>query len=998
MTRRSGIAAGFESPLIPTLASKLHVPHPPQHLVLRRRLLDVLDGGSNKRLTLLSAPAGFGKTVLLASWIRRGGPRGERAGPGAGRGGPGGGRGGPGPGRGGPEGGRCGPASRAGWLSVDRDDNDPSRLLADLLSALQSAGLLTAGGPLEGLVGAAGASGEEFLTLLLNGLAEQQQSFVLVIDDAHELTSPQAVETLDYLVRHAPPSCRIVLAARADPVLPIGRLRIGEELTELRIGELAFDRGETAELFEPLGLGLSEDELDLLWARTEGWAAALRLASLSLHNHPEPRRFLADFAGTDRAIADYLMSEILGVLPEETRRFLLRTSLVDTVDPELADCLVGVDGYSAGELAMLERSGAPVQALPSDASGRRAVRYHPLFRGFLAAHLRHAHPEEVPALHRRAALWYAHDGQVSPAIEHALAGADWTLASQLIVERWLELHVGGRSREIGRLLANCPSDLREADPLLALAYAGARLQEGEVDEAERQLALARRAREGLTGARRERLTLSLTVVGLQCARARGNVKEADRLAQKLLGLAQKRPQHSWSALRSLALVSAGATRLWTLEGHPSLAQLEEALALASDGDHELQAMDCLAQLAVMRLLRSELERATELSAQALTLAARNGWSDGPGGACAHLAAGSCAYWRGEFVRAQELMAHAAAVAPTAEPAVAIAAELGRIAALATDPSAGERAALKMRALRARAAGLERVPDFLSVMISSVGLRVMALAGEHGEVREMLAESDGSSRQPAELLVRRASVELLEGDLPAAARSLAPVLRREREERASTSRQPAPGADEPQRRTSWPTLIEAWLLRARIEQAEGHSAEAGDALEQALELAEREPYRNAFLLGGSGALELLESQAQGQSEHPALLEVLLGELGERSSQRPATIAEPLTERELRILRYLPTMLSNSEIGAELFVSLNTVKTHLRSIYRKLDAGSRAEAVERARQLGLLPSGIKRSRIRARRRPAQPSSISASVASASATPTMANPATQRTLSSS
>ena len=903
MTRRPGIAAGAEPRAIPTLATKLHVPHAPEHLVLRTRLLDVLDDGSRKRLTLLSAPAGFGKTVLLASWVRRGGL-----------------------------------GSAVGWLSVDRDDNDPSRLLADLFSALQSSGLITAGTPLERLAGPDGASSEEFLTLLLNGLAEQQRSVVLVIDDAHELTGQRAVETLDYLVRHAPECCRIVLAARADPVLPIGRLRVGEELTELRIGELAFDRTETAELFEPLGLGLSEGELDLLWERTEGWAAALRLAALSLHSHPQPRRFLADFAGTDRAITDYLMSEILDALPQETRMFLLRTSLVNTVTPELADCLVGTDGNSAGELSRLERTGAPLQSLPSEVSGRRSVRYHPLFRGFLGAHLRHSHPEEVPSLHRRAALWYAHDGQVSEAIEHALAGEDWTLASQLIVERWLELYVAGRSREIGRLLARCPSELREADPLLALAYAGARLQEGEVDEAERQLALARRAREGLAGARRERLTLSLTVVSLQCARARGNVKDAERLAHKLLGLAQKRPQHSWSALRSLALVSAGATRLWTPDGHPSLAQLEEALALASDADHELLAMDCLAQLAVMRLLRNELERATELSAQALALAARNGWSDGPGAACAHLAAGSCAYWRGEFARAEELMAHAAAAAPTAEPAVAIAAELGRIMVLATQPSARERAALQMRALRAKAASLAGVPNFLWVMLRSVDLRVMALAGEPGEVRAMLAENSETSSQPAELLVRRASIELLGGDPRAAASSLAPALPHGREEPVSATPQRAGGGGEPQPRASWPTLIEGWLLRALIERTEGHEAEAADALEHALELAEREPYRNAFLLGGSDVLELLESQARGGSEHPALLEVLLGELGERQSRRRATIAEPLTERELRILRYLPTMLSNAEIGAELFVSLNTVKTHLRSIYRKLDAGS------------------------------------------------------------
>ncbi len=266
--------------VIPTVATKLHVPPTPRHLVLRKRLLDALDNGINERLMLLSAPAGAGKTVLLSSWINA--------------------RTLPGP---------------ACWLTLDGDHNDASRLLEDLLGTLRTTELIEPGGPLAALAPPRGAHTEHFLALLVNGLAELPSPIVLILDEIHMLTSPTATAAIDFLVRHAPEQLRLVLAGRADPPLPIERLRVGEELAELRIADLAFDRVETAELCRALELQLAPTDLDALWARTEGWAAALRLAALSLHNHPEPTRFLAELTGTDRSVADYLVSEVLTRLP-----------------------------------------------------------------------------------------------------------------------------------------------------------------------------------------------------------------------------------------------------------------------------------------------------------------------------------------------------------------------------------------------------------------------------------------------------------------------------------------------------------------------------------------------------------------------------------------------------------------------------------------------------------------------------------------------------------
>ena len=341
------------------------------------------------------------------------------------------------------------------------------------------------------LVAPAGAGAERFLALLVNGLAELRSPVVLVLDEIHELTSPRATAAIDFLVRHAPEQLRLVLAGRADPPLPTERLRASGALTELRIAELAFTRAETAELCGRLELALSETEIDSLWARTEGWPAAVRLAALSLRGHPEPGRFLAEFAGTDRAVADYLIAEVLARLPEDNREFMLHTCLVDAVSPELADALTGGEGGTL-PLAELERLGAPVQ--PTAADGRW-YRYHPLFRELLRAHLHHAHPRQIPSLHRRAACWYAEQGQAMPAIRHALAGEDWRQAGGLIAEHWLELFLHGGSAAMRGPMAQLPPEVVASDPRLAAAVAGSRLQDGDLQDAERHLAIARAAGE-----------------------------------------------------------------------------------------------------------------------------------------------------------------------------------------------------------------------------------------------------------------------------------------------------------------------------------------------------------------------------------------------------------------------------------------------------------------------------------------------------------------------
>lgn len=890
---------------IPTVATKLRVPPIPRHLVTRRRLLDALDRGLDGRVVLLSAPAGAGKTALLASWIR------TRRLPGT----------------------PC-------WLSLDVDDNDASRLIADLLSAFRDCGAGALGDALGDLTAPPGARTERFLPLLINALAELQSTVILVLDEIHELTSAQSTETIEFLVRHAPEQLRLVLAGRADPPLPIERLRVAEKLAELRIGDLAFDREETAELCRALDLSLSDADIDSLWRRTEGWVAALRLAAFSLRGHPAPSRFLAELSGTDHSVADYLVSEVLAHVDEDRREFMLRTSVVDAVNPDLANALTGLDD-GAHTLAALEHSGTPLH--PADADGHgNWYRFHPLFRELLRAHLHHAHPEEIPSLHGRAARWYATEGQTRPAIRHALAAQDWKQAGNLIAENWLDLFLAGRSAAMRDSMAAIPADVLASDPRLAAAFAGSRLQDGDLDGAAHHLALARQARGELHGEPREQLDVTLAVLALHVARLQVRDADAKRLADKLTALARGGAHPSWPALRSFALANLGATRLWSGDPRNATADLREALALATEHHYEQIAVDCMAQLAIAHLLGDRLACAEELATRATELAEQRGWCEGPAAASAYLASAAVSYRRGEFEHAEGLLSQASSAAETAEAPVRVATALLQALTLASaGPRSAARGAIKLRALHAAAELDKPLAPFMQVATVDVEARVMLAAGEHEQARAVLQRSRARLERCLELSLREAAIDVHTGRPEQAAESLVSLLQ------------------EPTRQARTATLLEAWLLQALADHTRGEPRAAAQALDNALALAEHEPFRDAFLLNGPGVRELLESQAQIGTAHPALLEVLLDGAGQH---KPATaLAEPLTEREQRILRYLPTMLSNAEIGAEVFVSLNTVKTHLRSIYRKLGANGRADAVEKARALGLLPSGIKRPRV-------------------------------------
>jgi LuxR family maltose regulon positive regulatory protein len=434
----------------PLLATKLLVPPAPEWLLARPRLLDLLSEGVQGPVTLVTAPAGAGKTLLLASWVAAG-----RL---------------PGP---------------VVWLSLDADDNDPSRLWTDVLAGLRAGG----GSPPDGLLATLAPPGpgtaEAFLALLINGLGELPDPVVVVLDDLHELTDAQVLFGVEFLMRHAPSQLRLVLATRTDPALPVARLRVAGAVTELHAADLAFTQTEAGELLAGHGVTLSDADLGALWARTEGWAAGLRLAAQSLNHHADPSGFVAAFSGDHRTVADYLLEEVLARRPAEVRDFLLRTSVADRLTGALADALTGgQDG--ARRLVELERTNGFV--LPLDPH-RTTYRYHRLFAELLRAQLHFRYPGQVPELHRKAAYWLATNGETVDAIRHAVAAEDWELARGLLVERWPAM-TGVSVLTIRDLLARLPPDLVRGDAELAYIAAGSRITLGDLDGADTFLQLA----------------------------------------------------------------------------------------------------------------------------------------------------------------------------------------------------------------------------------------------------------------------------------------------------------------------------------------------------------------------------------------------------------------------------------------------------------------------------------------------------------------------------
>ena len=642
------------------------VPVPRWRPVARQRLFTLLDDGTQGPMTLLAAPAGYGKTLLLTAWATGGGPGG-------------------------------GPPGPVAWVRVGPGDDHPPRFWAHVLAALDGAGVVRPDGLLAGLNPQL-EIGDGFMRAFVGGLSELDGPVVLILDDLHEATGQAVVGQLRFLLRHAPPQLRLVVATRADPPLALHRLRVAGQLSEIREAELAFTLEETRRLLEDHGVVLSAGELETLRRRTEGWAAGLRLAALSLRAHPRPERFVADLAGDDRAIAGYLVEEVLAAQPPELRAFLLRTSVAERLCGDLADALTGgSDG--ARVLARLEREHVFTSATGPN---RTWYRYHPLFAELLRAELRYEHDAELPDLHRRAATWHAGNGQPVPAVRHALAAGDLDQAAALLAASWAPMLVEGQAAVLRELVSRLPGDRVRATPELAVVAALSRLALGELEEADAWLGLAlasepRFAREaagpgGRSGPPWTRHPLTgaaLHLARLYRARLVGDAADAGPAARVLLARAGEAAAEGTAGdddQRTLAQALLGAAELWSGQLEDAAANLELARADAGRRGREVVALAATAHLALLEAVLGRLGRAGELGRLATEQARRVDWSASSQLACADLALAVCAYHRDDLVTAVAALDRATAAAAGDRPVLLATAILA--AWLAAGPGPG----------------------------------------------------------------------------------------------------------------------------------------------------------------------------------------------------------------------------------------------------------------------------------------------------------------------
>ena len=768
----------------------------------------------------------------------------------------------------------------------------------------------------------------------LSKLADAHGAIALVIDDLHELNSPDALAQLTRLLTHLPPNAHAVLTTRHDLRLRLHQLRLAGELAEIRAADLRFTERETRMLLDASGIALPEAGAALLHQRTEGWAAGLRLAALSLAGHPDPERFVAEFSGSDRTVAEYLIAEMLERQPADVQDLLLRTSLLDRVNGELADVLTGRPG---SERILLELEDANTFVVPLDPE-RTWFRYHHLFGDLLRLELRRTLPEEVPALHQRAARWFTLQGQVVEAIRHTQAAGDWPEAARLLADHSFSLTLDGQAQTIQALVRAFPPGADH--PELALVRAMGDLAQGRLDEAAAYLAVAETHAETAPPDRQRRLRVAIASLKLSLARRRGHlvgvIEQVRFLASPVTGQSDEDIALG-SDLRAVALMNLGTAEAWSLGLPDAERHLRQGAALAREIGRPYLEVGCLAQLGFASKIHS-FATTQQRCREAIALAERYGWGTEPVIAPALMTLAGTMVWLGELDEGERWLRRTERALQTDtgpdvrlllhQTAGILHAGRGRHPEALEEFSAAEHLGSQLEGSHA-----------LASQVTGWMLATQARLGRPGEARAALAALDGGRAGSGEIRNACAVICLAEGDPAGALGALQDVL---------DGTAPVIG---------YVTIVETHLLAGLAYRELGDLRAADQAAERALALAEADRLVLPFAMTGSR--ELLEALPRHETAHAALLadilDVLHGSSPAAQEQSSSPPTEELSPGELKVLRYLPTNLSRPEIAGELSVSVNTVSTHLRSIYAKLQVRDRSSAVQRARELRLLAAG-------------------------------------------
>jgi len=967
----------------PILATKLYIPPPRAKVIARPRLIARLNEGLQRKLTLISAPAGFGKTTLVSEWIHtfrqedtesRLPYRPETA-----------------------------PPPAVAWLSLDERDNDPTRFLAYLVAALQTIVAKLGEGVLAALQSAQPprepAGREALLTELLNEIttatdnpahpagsgyfapkghpaqSKVGQSLVLVLDDYHVIDAAPggfpplgAVDqALTFLLEHLPPQMHVVITTREDPRLPLARLRARGQLTELRAADLRFTTSEAAEfLSQVMGLRLATADIAALEERTEGWIAGLQLAALSMQDHQDVPGFIRAFTGDHRYIVDYLVEEVLQRQPAPVRSFLLQTAILDRLSGPLCDAVTGQNDGSA-RLEALQRGNFFVVPLDDK---RHWYRYHHLFAEVLHTHLRAEQPELVAILHRRASEWFAQHGAAADAIRHALAGGDFARAADRIE---LAVPAMRRSRQEATLLGwlqALPDEIVQGRPVLSVHYAGTLLQSGELNGVETRLCDAERwlgtgadigTEMGAVVVDREefrRLPGWIAIYRAGQALMRGDVPATLTYAQRALDLLPE----DHHPMRGAAVALLGLA-YWTS------GNLEAAYRMYADGMAHLQMAGNISDtiggaiaLADIRIAQGRLHEAMRIYAQGLQLATAHGDPALRGTADMYVGMSELHRERDELdIARQHLLRSKAQGEHTGFPQNPY---RWRVAMARLKESEGD---LDGAFELLQEAERLYVSDFYPNVrpVAALKTSVWIAQGRLGEALGW-ARTQGLSAQDNLSYLHEFEHMVL-------ARVLLAQYKHDHVDRALLEARGLLArlllAAEAGGRIG--SLIEILVLQALAHQAQGDLPAALAPLERALTLAEPEGYVRIFVDEGEAMLQLLREAAalKGRAaSRPDYTDKLLATCEAKqqtyasdsplpTAPSPTPLAvqpliEPLSQRELEVLRLFKTELSGPEIAQQLVIGLSTVRTHTKSIYSKLNVNSRRAAVTRATELNLL----------------------------------------------
>src|SRR5215207_1080248 len=877
-------------------------------LVARPRLTAKLERESGRKLTLISAPAGFGKTTLLVEWLR----------------------------------GRADGDHSVAWVSLDEGDNDPVRFLSYLVAALRrTVGEGFGEGVLAALRSPEPPCMEAVLGAFVNELDDLPGEVAVVLDDYHVIDSESVHRIVSFLLEHLPSNVHLVISSRIDPPLQLSRLRARNQMTELDAADLSFTSAEAATFLNSLmKLNLSAEDVAALEERTEGWIAGLQLAALSMRDRKDVSGFIRSFSGSHRDVLDYLAEEVLERQPGQVREFLLETSIAEHLTGALCDALTGRDDGQE-MLEMLERENLFVIALDDE---RRWYRYHHLFADFLRGRLMRERPESTGELHLRASGWYEGNGHLAEAIGQALSAPDHDLAARLI-ERGVEGAVErGEGTTALRWLEELPPEAKRLRPRLFVEHAVALVITGRPVDAEPLLKEAERAVE-VDGEDGQFLLGFASTVRSWRARLRGDAPEAVELARRALSLLP----YGESPVRNYAAVRLGDA----LRAVGDLAAADEAYAEAADigraGRHAYGSLAGMVMHARVRAEQGCLREADEAFRRALRLLTEGGFELSPAAGIVHIGMGALLYERDNLDGAEREL----------ERGMELAERTGDVSTLVwayvtlsrNKRARGDEGGAIPRARQAERVARDSGAD-LQISIALAWMTKLHLA--RGDLTEAVAfEQERAANaeyaaDAARVVDRLTSARLLHAQgRHREALALLEELGKSAEAAGRTG-----------------NLIEILALQALALRAGSKKERAVSTLAEALALAEPEGYVRSFIDEGQPMAEILSellgAKQRGRTDLlrrvPAhYLKKLLAAL-ERDAASAASPAaglpEPLSERELEVLRLIASGKSNRGIASELFVSVGTVKTHINNLYRKLDAHSRTQALARAKELNLL----------------------------------------------